>query len=72
MDCLKQVYATALLGREVKRRQVIQRKAGTADDNPLGEFEQSIGLMPVPQIQKTVCADKIEQDSVGLGLPQLR
>ena len=72
MNCLKQMKAGSLVRGKVERGEVVEREAGAADDDPLREFEQSVGFTPARQIDEAVRADKVEEPGLRHLLPQHR
>lgn len=44
----------------------VEREAGAADDDPLGEREQALGLAPAGQALEAVGADEVEEGGVGV------
>lgn len=72
----QEVYAALLVRREVeggkiRKRKIRERKARAADDDPLGQFEQTVRLVPAGKVEKAVCTDKVEERVLGHGPSQL-
>ena len=49
-DAVQSMYAEPLRGRKVERVDLLQREAGAADDDPLGELEKAVGIAPEAQV----------------------
>jgi hypothetical protein len=65
VDGLKEVDAALLVRGEVEGREVVEREARAADDDPFGEFEELVGLAPVRESEEGVCADEVEEGVAG-------
>ena len=65
VDGLKEVDAALLVRGEVEGREVVDREARAADDDPFGEFEEVVGLAPVRESEEGVCADEVEEGVAG-------
>jgi hypothetical protein len=70
MDGLQQMDTTLLIRRQAERREIRERETRTADDDPFGKLKQPLRLMPARQIEKAVCANKIEEPRIGHRLVQ--
>jgi len=49
---------------EVKGREVVERSAGSADDDPFSEFEELDGVAPVREIEEAVGTHQVEEGVV--------
>jgi hypothetical protein len=65
VDSLKEVDAALLVRGEVEGREVVEREARAADDDPFGKFEEVVGLAPVRESEEGVCADEVEEGVAG-------
>jgi hypothetical protein len=65
VDGLEEVDAGLLMGGEVEAGEVVEWEAGAADDDPFGEFEEAVGLAPVPEVEEGVGADEVEEGVGG-------
>jgi hypothetical protein len=63
VDGLKEVNAGPLVGG--KFGEVVERRAGAADDDPFGEFQEAVGLAPLGEIEEGIGADEVEEGIVG-------
>jgi hypothetical protein len=72
VDGLKEVDAGLLVGSEVERGEVIERKAWAADDDPFREFEEVAGVAPAGEIEEAVGADEDENCVAGQELMEGR
>ena len=60
-DSFQEMNAFLLRGGEGQRIELLlERKAGAADDNPVGQGEETIRLAPAAEIEKGVCAHQNE------------
>ena len=66
VDGVEEVDAAELKGREVEGGEVVEGESGAADDDPVGEGEEAIGLVPMGEVEEGVCADEDEEDCVGV------
>lgn len=67
---LKQMDAGLLLRSELEGREIVERKARATDYDPLGQLKQPVGLVPTGKAEKAVCADEVEENSLGHRLLQ--
>jgi hypothetical protein len=65
VDGLEEVDAGLLARSEVEAGEVFERRAGAADDDPFGEFEEAVGLAPVSETEEAVGADEVEEGVRG-------
>jgi len=64
VDSLEEVDAGLLVWSEVKGREVVERSAGSADDDPFSEFEELDGVAPVREIEEAVGTHQVEEGVV--------
>jgi hypothetical protein len=65
VDGLEEVDAGLLEGRQAHGVEIAERRAGAADDDPLGEFEEAIVFVPVGKVEKAVGSGEVEELCVG-------
>jgi hypothetical protein len=70
IQVLKKMDTGLLEGGKTECVEIAEREAGTARDDPFGELEEAVGLMPAGEIEKTVRAGEIED--VGVGHEQMQ
>lgn len=63
---LHQMHSGPLLWRELQHCKIVQRRSRSAHNNPLGQIEQAIRPMPLPQSKKAVCAGDGEELCLGI------
>lgn len=66
VDGVEEVDAGELGGCEMEWGEVFEGEAGAADDDPLGEGEESLGLAPLGEGEEAVGTDEGEEGGVGL------
>ena len=60
VNCLEEMDAGLLRRGEAEGIEIAKGEAGSADDDPFGEFEEAGGFVPTREIEEAVCAGEVE------------